>query len=148
MTQVMTRDGIDSARDAIDTFEGAREVWEEIAIDLPKSKAALAELREQLKDIEAVVLVNGGAEGQPIDGKNAEIRDAQLRLALKKSPEYEAKLRQIRTLEASLAENDVQMEHAANAMKGARLAIEYLTSWNYRVAGVEARPEFRRNGNV
>lgn len=103
----------------------------------------LAALRAKLEDIKAEVLVNGGTEAQPIDGKNAETREAQLRVALAGYPAYQAAEAKCREAERQLARLEVVIEASYDDMRGARLEIELATSENLRAYGERDPRDYR-----
>lgn len=98
----------------------------------------LARLERGLTDLEAEIMVNGGTTTHPINGKNKEERDAQLRVAIANDATYQAALQKVSEAKRLIARADLMAETANNEMRGARLRIELQTSWNHRLAGVEA----------
>lgn len=103
----------------------------------------LAALRAQLEDMKSEVLVNGGTEKTPIDGKNAETRDAQLRVALAGNEQYQRALELIRNAERQVARLEAVIDSAYDEMRGARLELELATSENLRAYGEREPRDYR-----
>lgn len=127
-------------REAADNFAAARS-------EMVAFRAQLIGHKTTLDEIEAEVTVNGGHGEYVVSGSNAEQRKASLTYALTYHERYQEVLGVIRRVEHQLAQAEASAEDDANTMRGARLAIEYATSENYRLAAAEGGPEVRRNGN-
>lgn len=67
--------------------------------------AALLAAKGRMEEAKALVLVSG-----VIDGKNAEIREAQLLLALKEDPVYQQAKAEAETIEERIVENDADLD--------------------------------------
>lgn len=98
-----------------------------------------ASLREQMKEIEAEIIVAAGYQGIAIDGKNETIRAAQLLEALQLHDDYQRFAHELRTEEGHLAETGIGIDEAANTMRGARLVIELVTAQLHRDAAADGR---------
>ncbi len=92
--------------------------------------SSLQAARTRLEEAKAFVLLNG-----PIDGKNEQIRNAQLIEALKTDLAYQNALDRVRDLEDLVASDDVELERVRSQLAAlkikARLAaatLEYLAS--------------------
>ena len=102
--------------DASEAYEGAMRAFEDAAVVVGEAKVSLAEAREQLKDMEAEALVNGGHGTVYVQATSADKRNAQLRLALKAWPEYQEQRQQVALLERELAAIEAKRDAAANLM--------------------------------
>lgn len=93
-------------------------------------KAQLRALTQQAEEAKAMVQLNAG-----IDGKNAEVRSAQLVIALRDDPGYQAVQKEIATVEAEIAaaSNGVrvaqaQLDLAKSQMRQGTACLELLGS--------------------
>jgi len=140
MTQTMIRSASSAAIQRYYAAANNRAEAREEAIDI---RHDLAGLRAKLEDIKSEVMVNGGTEAHPIDGKNAETRDAQLRMALTEDPHYQKSLDLIRDAERQLARLEAVIDASYDDMRGARLEIELATSENLRAYGEREPRDYR-----
>lgn len=72
-------------------------------------------LKKRIEEIKAMLMIGGS-----IDGKNAEIREAQLLVALKEDPEYQAVSAQLYEAEKKTTEWDMELER----LRGMQTALE------------------------
>lgn len=124
--------------DAVSRYDDARKRYY-----LEREKAIT--LREDLftaeaegKDIEAVVIANAGAERQPIDGKNAETREAQLRLILAGVPRYRAAVESVAFIKKEIALAELRADDAGNEMSLAKRRMDRSIQEISLAAAVEA----------
>ena len=118
----------------METFAVASERQLRAGRRLAELKPQLADVRRQMDEIEAEILNNGGYDTVAINGKNAETRDGQLKIACGKHPAFVA-------LRAARADLERDIDHcqnderdADNIMKRCRLAAEQHTAETYREA--------------
>lgn len=128
------------------TYWAATDAFREGRDAVLELRAQLRYARADVSNIEDTVLVAGGFGAVVIDGKNQEMREAQLHIALSADPHYRAMVAEVARLEDGLAAAEADVDCATNTMRGARLAIEFETSWNYRQAAAEGQPA-RGEGN-
>lgn len=107
-------------------------------------KQTIASSREQLKAMEAEVIINGGVGEIVIDGRNAEQRAAQLTAALNRDPMYSAEVEKLRAVEREAQECEADIDSTTNEIRYCRLLLEFGTSVNNRLAGAEAGNGYRR----
>lgn len=136
------------AQEALTAYHLAAQERAEALHDSIELRFEINRMKDALKELESEVVVNGGSGEIAIDGKNAEQRAAQLTVALARDPRYQAAVAKLREAERVMARADATADAAYDEMRGARLRLEWLTSWNNRVSGEEARAgkEYRFNG--
>jgi hypothetical protein len=101
-----------------ETLSRLTSVNEEIIANLQTRGAvtvALSRVKSQMDEAKALILIGG-----TIDGKNAEIRDAQLLVALKNDPGYVDARRQVDEVERAIAGVDVALE----SLRGQQAALK------------------------
>lgn len=141
------------------TFEKARDEYRVAKTRYLELRGALTEVRHDMDAIEVEIVCNGGwgpctqcqrigagggLENHLIDGKNAEQRKAQLDYALLHHEQYQAAQRTRIDMESDLGLAEGDMDIAEQTMRGARLGIEFLSSWNLRSAAAEGGLGFER----
>lgn len=139
-TQTMRPDSLAFFADASLAYEMAQQDWKGASDRVLECRAALAEVRAEMEEIEAEVVVNGGYGEHLIGGeggKNETQRKAQLIVALANHPAYQASVRSSRAIEADQAAASADMSHAEHRMRAARLRLEWSTSWVSRIAAAE-----------
>lgn len=127
-----------SINQAMETYYRALSDRQEALGDIIDVRYDLDRLVRALDDLEAEVLANGGFEKYAIDGKNAEERKAQLRVALAHHPDYRAAQEKVNEAKRLIARAELLADTAYSEMRGVRLRIEHATSWNNRLASGEA----------
>ncbi len=92
----------------------------------------IRKIKERMSEIERDTLLDG-----QIDGKNAEIRAAQLARLLAENSEYRSLRQDLLDQEAQLAGLDAVLEHARNMLSIAKLAAR----WNIAVTTAWGGPD-------
>lgn len=121
-------------RECFDNFGYALAKQFKAGQDIAAMRPQVAELRRQMDEIEAEIINNGGYDTIVIDGKNAEARASQLKLACEKHQAY-VTLRAARAdleRDIDLAQNEER--DADNTMRRCRLWAEQYTAETYREA--------------
>lgn len=119
-----------------DQYEACLGDFEEQQLAVAEQKAALGHTREELKDIEATVLANGGHGKYVIDTGNAERRAAMLRAALADHPQYAAKRADVTQAERELARVEASRDHTANVMALMRRRMDMSVAATQRAASL------------
>ena len=120
--------------EAASEYDFGRARWYGLREDAIAWKAALGEMRQQLKEAEAERIVNKGTEDYPINGTNPEQRGAQLLCCLANDPAYQELERVTARQESGLARLELDADDAANGMRLARYQMEWAISENNREA--------------
>lgn len=121
---------------ASDEYEAALAEFADQQLLVAEQKAALGHVREELKDIEATVLANGGHGKYVIDTGNAERRAAMLRAALADHQPYAAKRGEVTTAERELAKAETARDHIANVMALMRRRMDMSITATQRAAAL------------
>ena len=121
---------------ASDQYEVCLGDFEAQQLAVAEQKAALGHTREELKDIEATVLVNGGHGKYVIDTGNAERRSAMLRAALADHSQYGAKRAAVTQAERELARAEASRDHTANVMALMRRRMDMSVAATQRAASL------------
>ena len=127
------------AGNAIIAYEQASSRFLDCCYGALDARDRLNPLRDAVRDLEAAVMANGGLGELQITGSNEKAREASLRTILAGYPAYRDAVALVRQAERALAEAEGNRDDASNDMRGARLRIEFSTSWNYRQAAAEGR---------
>lgn len=102
---------------AAEGYAEAMRAYEDASEALGNLKVTLAEAREQLKDMEADTICNGGRGNTfVLSAKSADVRTAHIRKALHDWPEYQAIAQQARETERDIARVESGRDKAANDM--------------------------------
>lgn len=102
--------------DASDAYADAMTVYRDELDAVADARMAVYVARERLKDLEAVMLVNGGAGQWVIGTGDAKRREAVLRLALRDDNEYQVASKELQRLERALDRAEANRDSAANQM--------------------------------
>lgn len=121
---------------ASDQYEACLGDFEGQQLFVAEQKALLGHVREELKDIEATVLVNGGHGKYVIDSGNAERRTAMLRAALADHPQYAVKRVEVTAAERDLAKAEALRDHTANVMALMRRRMDMSVAATQRAASL------------
>ena len=127
--------------DAMTNYLGARQGWYLNRAAAIACKEELGEMRQQLKEAEAEIVVNNGTEDCPIDGKNAEMRTAQLIHCIAQNKAYGELEGATARKESALARLELAAEDAANHMRLARYQMEYAIAEKQQEAAMLGGPE-------
>ena len=126
--------------DASLAYEMAAGDWKAASNRVLETRAALVEIRGEIEEIESEVIVGGGFGDYLIggeNGKNETQRKAQLIVALAHHGAYQVRVRDQREIEADQRSAEADMTDAEHRMRGARLRLEWSTSWVSRLSAVE-----------
>ena len=121
----MTDDTFDPIR-AINSYEAERVRFFLARKEANDCAAALSLVKGKLAEIEDDILA--GSMASYIDGKNAEVRQAQVHNIALQSPEYREAVQKRNDLEHEKGVAEAKIEDATQAMRATRLAIEYETA--------------------
>lgn len=132
----------------LEQFEHATQDYAGASAAAADARAEAQRVREELKAIEAEIVVNGGYERYFIDGKNAETRAAQTLAACQAMPKWREVTEYLRKQERLYAEAENEMQEATNVMRRIRLALDFASAWMAREAAIErgSGMEERANG--
>ena len=123
---------------ALNLYDLARRDYYGAQVKVIDLKADLQRTKAQLEDIEAEVIANGGVGEAVIDGKNAEVRAAQLRLILAAHPRHREIAERAQSIETEMAHADALGNDAANRMSMARRSMDWAITSTQREAATEA----------
>ncbi len=100
--------------------------FETFSEETARTAAVLRDCKHALEEAESIIIVNGGWGEIVIDGKNAEIRGAQLALACRQSEIWRAARQALDKAQADLEDAQSHKEVAAETMRYHRalLALE------------------------
>lgn len=121
---------------ASDQYEVCLADFEQQQLAVAEQKSALGQAREEMKDIESTVLVNGGYQQYRIDTGNAERRAAMLRAALADHPQYAAKRAAVAAAEREMARAEAARDHTANVMALMRRRMDMSIATTQRAASL------------
>lgn len=124
----------------VQEFEDAAQGWFDRRARMIDIRFGRDELKAEIERRRAEIIVNGGDGDVVIDGKNAEIREAQILVALNQSDAYKRAQQLLREAERSLLTLEAEMEDLANEMRVARMRIDLTVSNNYREAAALGIP--------
>lgn len=110
----------DYFRDAELSYSDARQRFYQQRKDHIRLRDMVLAMDTEMKDIEAELVANNGTEGHPLDGRNAETRDAQLRTILKTHHPYQQLQARLITVRIDAAVAEVEAADAANEMSLAK----------------------------
>ena len=110
----------DYFRDAEHSYSEGRKRFYDQRKEHLRLRDMAAAMDLEMKDIEAEMIANNGTEGHPLDGRNAETRDAQLRTILKTHRAYQQIQDRLITVRIDAAVAEVEAADAANEMSLAK----------------------------
>jgi len=124
--------------EAITSYQRAANDYEVAVRSLVDATYALAAAKSRVQDIEDEIMVNGGTEDHPVDGKNSEQRAAQLRVAQSHSEDWLIAAREVRIAESARGSLQADADVAANQMSAARRRADYAIAEVNRDAAIKA----------
>ena len=121
--------------DASTAYEEAMVVYRDSQESVADARSAVYSARERLKDLEAAMLVNGGAGQWVIGTGDAKRREAVLRLALRDDESYQVASKELQRLERALDRAEAGRDNAANQMSLQKRRMDaYLSAANLAAA--------------
>ena len=102
--------------DASNAYEEAIVVFRDEQDQVADARMAVYDARERVKDLEAEMLVNGGAGKYTVGTGDAKRREAVIRLALREDNDYQTASKALEQLERALDRAEANRDNAANQM--------------------------------
>lgn len=122
--------------DAARAYRDATEYYGDNKSALFEAKASVTAIKQRIDEIVASVIVNGGTDEVPLEGKNAEQRAAQLTVALSMLPHHTTTQAELREAEKRAAMAEARMEDAANSLSLHRREMDAHIAWVTREAAM------------
>lgn len=123
--------GETNVQDLLNVYEEARWTWARATGEAIDCRAAIVEYDLAIKGFEANVALDPS-----IDGKNKEVRDAQVFRLLEADPGYMKLMENRNREERARQHHEAAAEDAVHAMRGVRLSVEWETALVAREAAM------------
>lgn len=125
---------------ASDAYADAMVVFRDEQDQVADARMAVYDARERVKDLEAEMLVNGGAGKYTVGTGDAKRREAVIRLALREDNDYQTASKALQRLERALDRAEANRDNAANQMSLQKRRIDaYLAAASQQAAILTVR---------